>query len=60
MDIKTFNIKLDLNLSNVKDVVRLQNLINYSLNLNIGLSQTNQKEVNVIITKIKSTINLSI
>ena len=53
MDIKTFNIKLDLNLSNVKDVVRLQNLINYSLNLNIGLSQTNQKEVNVIITKIK-------
>lgn len=53
MDIKFFNIKLDLNLTNKEDVIRLQNLINYSLSLNIGSSSINKKEVNVVINKHK-------
>lgn len=51
MDVKFFNIKLDVTLSNINDVIRLQEAINQSLNLNVGDVQITKKEINVIITK---------
>ena len=47
INIDYVNIKLDLNLSNKEDVVRLQNAINYALSLNIGSSQIIKQEVNI-------------
>lgn len=51
MNINFINLKLDLNFSNKEDVVRLQNAINYALNLNIGSIKIIKQEVHIFVSK---------
>lgn len=45
------NINLNLNLSNKEDIIRLQSLIDYSLNLNVGSVQVIKREINIFVNE---------